>query len=71
MIYFVRCKGATAKESIPTAHAMAGDRERFVSASKADEYMTKPLNLHHFVDTVLRLTTKTGSPLLEHRDEGT
>jgi CheY-like chemotaxis protein len=55
-------KTATLPILLVTAHAMAGDRERLLRTSKADEYLAKPVNLHHFVDTVQRLTRRVRLP---------
>jgi CheY-like chemotaxis protein len=41
---------------LATAHAMTGDRERFLTASGADGYVTKPVLDHHaLVDRIREL----------------
>ncbi len=40
---------------LATAHAMTGDRERLLAASKADLYLSKPMHLHTLLATVSHL----------------
>jgi CheY-like chemotaxis protein len=43
-----------------TAHAMKGDRERFISAGM-DDYLAKPVEMDSLVEVLLRLQGDTGS----------
>jgi osomolarity two-component system sensor histidine kinase NIK1 len=46
-----------------TAHAMMGDREKCIQA-QMDEYLSKPLQPNHLIQTILKCAT-LGGPLLE------
>jgi osomolarity two-component system sensor histidine kinase NIK1 len=46
-----------------TAHAMLGDREKCIQA-EMDEYLSKPLQPNHLIQTILKCAT-LGGPLLE------
>lgn len=46
-----------------TAHAMMGDREKCIQA-QMDEYLSKPLQQNHLMQTILKCAT-LGGPLLE------
>jgi osomolarity two-component system sensor histidine kinase NIK1 len=50
-----------------TAHAMMGDREKCIQA-QMDEYLSKPLQQNHLIQTILKCVT-LGGPLLEHNRE--
>jgi osomolarity two-component system sensor histidine kinase NIK1 len=50
-----------------TAHAMMGDRERCIQA-QMDEYLSKPLQQNHLIQTILKCAT-LGGPLLEKNRE--
>jgi CheY-like chemotaxis protein len=43
-----------------TAHAMKGDRERFMAAGM-DDYLTKPIEVDRLVEVLLRLQEKAVS----------
>jgi two-component system, cell cycle response regulator DivK len=46
-----------------TAHAMEGDRERFLAQSGADDYISKPVVDHEgFINQILALMPVTGRP---------
>lgn len=47
---------------LATAHAMVGDRERFLEASRADDYLQKPIyDSEILVDKVNKLLKRTGA----------
>ncbi|MFQ5696413.1 MAG: response regulator, partial [Terriglobia bacterium] len=49
---------------LATAHAMPGDRERFLAASRADDYIQKPIyDPQVLVDRIKRLLENTAHPL--------
>lgn len=50
-----------------TAHAMMGDREKCIEA-QMDEYLSKPLQQNHLIQTILKCAT-LGGPLLEKNRE--
>lgn len=50
-----------------TAHAMMGDREKCIQA-QMDEYLSKPLQQNHLIQTILKCAT-LGGPLLEKNRE--
>lgn len=50
-----------------TAHAMMGDREKCIQA-QMDEYLAKPLQQNHLIQTILKCAT-LGGPLLEKNRE--
>ncbi|KAH7137883.1 hypothetical protein EDB81DRAFT_693149 [Dactylonectria macrodidyma] len=50
-----------------TAHAMMGDREKCIQA-QMDEYLSKPLQQNHLMQTILKCAT-LGGPLLEKNRE--
>ncbi|KAG5918088.1 hypothetical protein E4U53_004123, partial [Claviceps sorghi] len=50
-----------------TAHAMTGDREKCIQA-QMDEYLSKPLQQNHLIQTILKCAT-LGGPLLEKNRE--
>ena len=50
-----------------TAHAMMGDREKCIEA-QMDEYLSKPLQQGHLIQTILKCAT-LGGPLLEKNRE--
>ena len=50
-----------------TAHAMMGDREKCIQA-QMDEYLSKPLQQNHLIQTILKCAT-LGGPLLEKSRE--
>jgi osomolarity two-component system, sensor histidine kinase NIK1 len=50
-----------------TAHAMMGDREKCIQA-EMDEYLSKPLQQNHLIQTILKCAT-LGGPLLEKNRE--
>ncbi|KUI62256.1 Histidine protein kinase NIK1 [Cytospora mali] len=49
-----------------TAHAMMGDRERCIQA-QMDEYLSKPLQQNHLIQTILKCAT-LGGALAQNRD---
>lgn len=49
-----------------TAHAMMGDRERCIQA-QMDEYLSKPLQQNHLIQTILKCAT-LGGALSTNRD---
>lgn len=50
--------GRTFPVLLATAHAMAGDRERLLAASGADDYLEKPVyDIQELLDKVQRLAT--------------
>ena len=50
-----------------TAHAMMGDRERCIQA-QMDEYLSKPLQQNHLIQTILKCATLGGQLLEKNRD---
>ncbi|KAI0136633.1 hypothetical protein BJ170DRAFT_699098 [Xylariales sp. AK1849] len=50
-----------------TAHAMMGDRERCIQA-QMDEYLSKPLQQNHLIQTILKCATLGGALLEKNRD---
>jgi len=50
-----------------TAHAMMGDRERCIQA-QMDEYLSKPLQQNHLIQTILKCATLGGALLEKNRE---
>lgn len=50
-----------------TAHAMMGDRERCIQA-QMDEYLSKPLQQNHLIQTILKCATLGGQLLEKNRE---
>ncbi|KAI0394057.1 putative histidine kinase group protein [Xylariaceae sp. FL0594] len=50
-----------------TAHAMMGDRERCIQA-QMDEYLSKPLQQTHLIQTILKCATLGGALLEKNRE---
>ncbi|EJT81539.1 sensor protein gacS [Gaeumannomyces tritici R3-111a-1] len=50
-----------------TAHAMMGDREKCIEA-QMDEYLSKPLQQNHLIQTILKCATLGGALLEQNRD---
>lgn len=50
-----------------TAHAMMGDRERCIQA-QMDEYLSKPLQQNHLIQTILKCATLGGQLLEKSRE---
>ncbi|KAH9902180.1 putative histidine kinase group protein [Xylariomycetidae sp. FL2044] len=50
-----------------TAHAMIGDRERCIQA-QMDEYLSKPLQQNHLIQTILKCATLGGALLEKNRE---
>ncbi|KAL2258794.1 hypothetical protein VTK26DRAFT_7751 [Humicola hyalothermophila] len=50
-----------------TAHAMMGDRERCIQA-QMDEYLSKPLQQNHLIQTILKCATLGGRLLEKNRE---
>lgn len=50
-----------------TAHAMMGDRERCIQA-QMDEYLSKPLQQNHLIQTILKCATLGGVLLEKNRE---
>jgi len=51
-----------------TAHAMMGDRERCIQA-QMDEYLSKPLQQNHLIQTILKCATLGGALLEKNREK--
>lgn len=51
-----------------TAHAMMGDRERCIQA-QMDEYLSKPLQQSHLIQTILKCATLGGALLEKNREK--
>jgi osomolarity two-component system sensor histidine kinase NIK1 len=51
-----------------TAHAMMGDRERCIQA-QMDEYLSKPLQQNHLIQTILKCATLGGQLLEKNREQ--
>lgn len=50
-----------------TAHAMMGDREKCIQA-QMDEYLSKPLQQNHLIQTILKCATLGGQLLEKNRE---
>lgn len=50
-----------------TAHAMMGDREKCIEA-QMDEYLSKPLQQNHLIQTILKCATLGGALLEQNRE---
>ncbi|KJR89431.1 uncharacterized protein SPSK_05839 [Sporothrix schenckii 1099-18] len=50
-----------------TAHAMMGDREKCIQA-QMDEYLSKPLQQNHLIETILKCATLGGALLEKNRE---
>jgi len=50
-----------------TAHAMMGDREKCIQA-QMDEYLSKPLQQNHLIQTILKCATLGGALLEKNRE---
>jgi osomolarity two-component system, sensor histidine kinase NIK1 len=50
-----------------TAHAMMGDREKCIQA-QMDEYLSKPLQQNHLIQTILKCATLGGQLLAKNRE---
>lgn len=51
-----------------TAHAMMGDREKCIQA-QMDEYLSKPLQQNHLIQTILKCATLGGQLLEKNREQ--
>lgn len=51
-----------------TAHAMMGDREKCIQA-QMDEYLSKPLQQNHLIQTILKCATLGGALLAKNREQ--
>ncbi|KAL2756354.1 hypothetical protein ACRALDRAFT_2042493 [Sodiomyces alcalophilus JCM 7366] len=51
-----------------TAHAMMGDREKCIQA-QMDEYLSKPLQQNHLIQTILKCATLGGQLLEKNREK--
>lgn len=50
-----------------TAHAMMGDREKCIQA-QMDEYLSKPLQQNHLIQTIMKCATLGGQLLEKNRE---